>query len=563
MSIILLAIHLSHCLSALLLLMVSVYFLRFWKRPTVRALGLFCLLSGLWALLAALIYQIQDPASRVLLNRFKLLTAVALAPSILAMAIGVQGPRRWHSYVWAAVSIIPILSVIVICSPYHEFLIGSYGELIRANHRLLTFQNGPWFPFHIANAQLTVALAVGILLLTGRDVSRTHRWRIAMMALAVILPFLGDGLAVHIAPILRYVQVVPTLLFGSAVILVFALLRGLVLDVVPFARGQILDSTGDLYFILDAEDRLVDVNRSALGLFPQLKKTLGRSFHESVELYPELMTLHSGPNGTLWESQIQGEFYEIQRKVLRDAFQQSAGTVFEFKNITQRKAYELQLESLNTIKTRLLAVIGHDFQGNLGTSLMLAQNLERRSSSLTVEDIRESARHLQQIAKENIQLIEGLLTWSKHRLSDTTHHEMIHPKDPVLRAVEFLSVVAENKGIEVTVESDTEKLILSDGTVLTTIVRNLLSNALKFSPAGSQVRIRIQEAGEDLQIMVMDEGPGIEADVQARIFELHKDKKGIGLFLCREFAERLGGRVELESRVSSGSRFTVSLPLPQ
>jgi signal transduction histidine kinase len=543
--------------------MVSAYFLRFWKRPTVRALGLFCLLSGLWALLAALIYQVQDPATRVLLNRFKLLTAVALAPSILALAIGVQGPRRWHSYVWAVVLIIPVLSALVICSPYHEFMIGSYGELLLADQQLLTFHNGPWFPFHIANAQLTVALAVGIMVLSGRDVSRTHRLRIGMMSLAIVLPFLGDALAVHIAPVLRYLQIVPTLLFGSAVILVFALLRGIVLDVVPFARGQILDSTGDLYFILDAEERLVDVNRAALGFFPYLKKGLGKPLHELVQLYPDLRALLSGPTGTLSESQIQGEFYEIQKKVLRDSFQQSAGTVFEYKNITQRKAYELQLESLNEIKTRLLAVIGHDFQGNLGTSLMLAQNLERRSSSITGDDLRTSARHLQQIAKENIQLIEGLLTWSKHRLSDSTHHEMIQPKDPVTRAVEFMAVMAESKGIQVIVESDCEKPILSDGTVLTTIVRNLLSNALKFSPAGSQVRIRIQEGGEELHIMVMDEGPGIESERQARLFELHKDKKGIGLFLCREFAERLGGRMGLESKVGSGSRFIISLPLPR
>jgi signal transduction histidine kinase len=126
-----------------------------------------------------------------------------------------------------------------------------------------------------------------------------------------------------------------------------------------------------------------------------------------------------------------------------------------------------------------------------------------------------------------------------------------------------MAVMAESKGIQVIVESDCEKPILSDGTVLTTIVRNLLSNALKFSPAGSQVRIRIQEGGEELHIMVMDEGPGIESERQARLFELHKDKKGIGLFLCREFAERLGGRMGLESKVGSGSRFIISLPLPR
>lgn len=555
----LLILHVSHWLAAFLLLGIAIYGLLFSRRSTVRALSCFCALTGLWALLSALIVATPDLADKIALNRIKLVAPALLPLSVLSVTMALHGKRPWHKYLWMACAIVPLITVLLLASPsHHELFVGGYSLMSLKGFDLLAFSNGPWFAAHNLNARLLVALSIVLLVAARRDLSPAHRYRVWLVILAILIPFVGDTLAVHAMEELRFVQITPTMLLVSAFVMIYSIMRHHFIDVVPFAREHILDSTGDMCLVFDADDVLVDFNARAKNDLHLSRKDIGKRLARLSASHPHLEVLSQVQ---LREWSLRGETFEINRHVLLDPRSERLGSVLAFKNVTLRKQTELALENLNQIKTKLLAVIGHDFQGNQAASLVIAQSLARNIGTMRPEDVQEGLQNLQNIATESISLIEGLLDWSKYRLGAGLDRELVDLNNVATKVCDFLQPISSVRNITIETQSECLTPIRTDGASITTILRNLLSNAIRFSPVDGRILLRMRPSDADIEIMVEDHGPGIERSRWATLFDLKKDKSGgIGLFLCREFAESFGGRVWVESEVGRGSRFFVSLP---
>ena len=128
--------------------------------------------------------------------------------------------------------------------------------------------------------------------------------------------------------------------------------------------------------------------------------------------------------------------------------------------------------------------------------------------------------------------------------------------------------LAHKKDITITksINSDTP-IIVSDASALSKILTNIIANAVKYSPEGTSVSISAFLDGDSVKITVSDEGPGISPEQQKRVFSRYKraansgaSGSGLGLYLAKSLAERLGGNILLESVVGKGSIFTVVLP---
>ncbi len=170
-----------------------------------------------------------------------------------------------------------------------------------------------------------------------------------------------------------------------------------------------------------------------------------------------------------------------------------------------------------------------------------------------------------------LELLENLLHWSRTQRGKMQFSpKEINLSDVINKIFNLLSMNAEKKEINLINEVDQKETIFADYDMLTAILRNLISNAIKFSFTNSFVRINSQRSEEYIEISIMDNGVGISPENIKKLFRIdihhstsgtsEEQGSGLGLILCREFVEKHNGKIWVESEINKGStfKFTIS-----
>ncbi len=253
------------------------------------------------------------------------------------------------------------------------------------------------------------------------------------------------------------------------------------------------------------------------------------------------------------------------------------------RDISERRHAELlllkqsaELYKLNATKDKFFSIIAHDlkspFQSILGFSSLLVDDpddFDKEETTRYVGMIHESA-------KKAFELLENLLLWARSQrgLVDFAP-EKLNLKKIIEEVVSLASLQAEKKEITLEYVMADDNTVLADPQMIKTIIRNLVSNAIKFTPAGGRVSVSVSLEPEVVSrdprvvIRVKDTGVGIPADRLDEIFRVdsksstpgtaNESGSGLGLILCREFAEKNGGSISVESEIGVGSTFKVVL----
>lgn len=224
------------------------------------------------------------------------------------------------------------------------------------------------------------------------------------------------------------------------------------------------------------------------------------------------------------------------------------------------------LQKLNQTKDKLMSILAHDLRGPFGHIQELGKQLYvQLSQRPTKSDLQRKALSLHQAAKGSYLLFEDLLSWSKNQSGDLRFApESVH-LSPLLEEVYLiLQSQLEHKRLEIqeNLEIVTFK---ADPDMLRTLLRNLLSNAVKASPPKSSLEIRTWTEDGTVYLAIKDEAGGIPQAQQATLFDEDRWKQrrgnsGLGLVLCRQFMERHGGQISLDSMEGQGSTFTLHFP---
>jgi signal transduction histidine kinase/ligand-binding sensor domain-containing protein/DNA-binding response OmpR family regulator len=226
-----------------------------------------------------------------------------------------------------------------------------------------------------------------------------------------------------------------------------------------------------------------------------------------------------------------------------------------------------ELEDLNTTKDRLFSIIAHDlrnpFTSVLGFSRLLSSDFDRYND----HEKKTLIRNLYHSSSSIYSLLENLLVWSKAQQNILVFTpEKLHLKEIVAEHFDLLKDDAEKKNVSLILKADYEVTFFADRNMLNIIIRNLLSNALKYSPIDGRIEVGYELKGLGLEIYVKDEGSGIEKGI--KLFEInagderHRDHNhGLGLILCKEFVEKHGGQIAAGNNEGRGARFSFSLPL--
>lgn len=230
----------------------------------------------------------------------------------------------------------------------------------------------------------------------------------------------------------------------------------------------------------------------------------------------------------------------------------------------ERKAAE---EKTIAVKT-LMSIISHDLRApllNVRNYLQLLNENEINDS-----ERRELEKALLKSTDNATEMLSNLLHWSKSQMEGpSVRLAELNLLKGLISTLEMEKVHALEKGISLNYEIPAEMIIIADVDMLQLVVRNLISNALKFTAKGGCVNIKAQLLSGECKITVSDNGKGIPKDKQGEIFSGNSSSTlgtnnekgvGLGLVLCKEFVERQGGRISFESSVGVGSSFFIFLP---
>ncbi len=257
-----------------------------------------------------------------------------------------------------------------------------------------------------------------------------------------------------------------------------------------------------------------------------------------------------------------------------DASHSVHGSIGVLIDITERKAREGKLLQLNATKDQLFSIISHDLRGPVGKLKQLLDIyiddpgiFDKATWDQVFHDMRRSSDSL-------FQLLENLLSWARSQQGhDNVRYEAI-PLEPLVADVfAVLKLLAADKRISLEMKINLSGPLLTDRHALSTILRNLVHNALKFTMPGGKITVTADESVDDLWIEVRDTGVGMGDDTLTRLFEKKerlttfgtgKERgQGIGLSLCQDLAETLGANLEVESRVGGGTTIRLHLPTPE
>jgi len=232
----------------------------------------------------------------------------------------------------------------------------------------------------------------------------------------------------------------------------------------------------------------------------------------------------------------------------------------------------LELKEINEGKDRLISIMSHDLRSPFNALMGFADLLVEETADKNIPEILHYSRMVQQISRSTFQLLENLLTWSRLQMGHIPFQPVnLQLYEEVSVAVDSIIVVAARKSIRIRNLVGADAVVFADSNMLQSILRNLISNAIKFSKAEGSIEIRSRTDNGSHVISVSDSGIGIPGNIREKLFSdsegiistngtENEKGHGLGLLLCRYMVEKHGGRIWIESSTSKGSTFAFTLP---
>jgi len=248
------------------------------------------------------------------------------------------------------------------------------------------------------------------------------------------------------------------------------------------------------------------------------------------------------------------------------------------ENITEKKLAlealkksELALMEANATKDKFFSIIAHDLRNPIGAIGGLAEILLSDAISLDEEKRIEIVESIYSSATTTFNLLENLLNWAKSQAGKLNINcEFFSVGKNINEAIEPLREQLKNKEISLTIELERELQGYGDVNLFSTVVRNLVSNAIKFTLTKGKIRIKAINQKSHIDISVIDNGVGIDPTNLKNLFMLglsqstegtnNEKGTGMGLLIVKEFVEKNGGEIWVESQPKEGSTFTFSIP---
>lgn len=358
----------------------------------------------------------------------------------------------------------------------------------------------------------------------------------------------------------------------------------------------LIEALPDGVFFKDGDGRWITVNNAALELF-QLKGSdfAGKTDEELIPLTPHFAAALEQCNQSdkkTWEKGKLSRFEEeitdengrlfvfdtLKIPLFNDDGSRK-GLVIIGRDITSRKLSEeslrdseTKMRELNASKDKFFSIIAHDLRSPFSSIVGFSELMLEQIEANDLEDIGLYAKQILQSSRKSMDLLTNLMTWAR---SQTNRIDFKPEPLPIGRIIDdhirFFTEAAMQKSIHLVNEANYRTSVTADREMLNTVLRNLIGNAIKFTNTGGEISVSVAEKPDEALVSVSDNGIGMDPEMVQGIFRLdtttgrpgtnNEPSTGLGLIICKEFVEKHGGLIWVESATNKGSKFHFSLPL--
>jgi len=242
------------------------------------------------------------------------------------------------------------------------------------------------------------------------------------------------------------------------------------------------------------------------------------------------------------------------------------------RDINDKLSVSEELLKVNVqTKDKLFSIIAHDLKSPFNALVGLTDILSSRVDTLSATEIKEISNHLNTSSNKVLTLIDNLLNWSRSQTGKIRlNPDFISIKEIVDSCIEVAALSAEDKSISIKSGINSNDIAFADKETVTTVIRNLLSNSIKFTGKGGSITILTNTENEKINIFITDTGVGISKEGVKNLFKIdsnittkgtnQESGTGLGLIICKEFIEKNRGSIAVESEPNFGTTFIITLP---
>lgn len=348
--------------------------------------------------------------------------------------------------------------------------------------------------------------------------------------------------------------------------------------------------------LYDANGKLADANPASLDLFGVEKPDDLANFNLFTDQNLPLQAITDMKAGIAGKYEFVFDFDLAKEKKLFETYKEGkynveccinpiigenkipTGYIVFVNKITDRKQAEILLEEqveklkeLNVSKDKFLSIIAHDLRNPFGAIIGFSDLMLKNFTEIDDDTLHKGLKTIESAANQAHKLLENLLIWSRNQTGMYKFTpEVINMKDRIVQALKVAEGNASIKDIKLASDISRNYLVYADQDMIDTVLRNLISNAIKYTRKGGKVKVSVKTNTNNVEITVADNGVGIPTNKQSEIFQIDKrtntsgtekeEGTGLGLIICKDFLARNGGQIWVESTLEMGSKFTFSLP---
>lgn len=230
-----------------------------------------------------------------------------------------------------------------------------------------------------------------------------------------------------------------------------------------------------------------------------------------------------------------------------------------------------ELEKLNSTKDLMFRIIAHDLLSPLSTVVSYTDLILKHKRDMNKEEVLEIMQKFNVSTNQAYNLLENLLDWAKTQMGEISiYPKPILIKELVMMVTAIHTTAFNSKDLSFNIDIDKEIQVFADRNMISTVIRNLVSNAIKFTPSGGSISIFAKDKTDNIELIIADTGIGIDEHDILKLFDLKQSNttigtdgekgSGIGLMLCKEFVEKSNGKIWAESIPGKGTQFHFTLP---
>ncbi|MFT4855490.1 MAG: signal transduction histidine kinase [Algoriphagus sp.] len=478
--------------------------------------------------------------------------------------------------------VIPTLTFIfVITNEFHHFHYISYKLVSVGGIIGLKTEVGPWYFVHVIYSYILFLLGNFIIWKRFRFSDQLFKTQTRLIFIAGLFLIVFNALyQFGIYRPFEIIDLTPYSFLFSYIVLGIAIVRYQLFSLKPIDKNIIFEAITKGVLVLDLRQKIVDFNHMIFVFFPNQKSiSIGTNAKLIFEPYPYLLNILDSTEKQILEicldQQTDSRIAFVEIKPLRDKENIQRGTILLFEDITETVntknlliAQKTELQQLNNLKDKYFSIISHELKGPIfGVKELI--NLTQTgliSNEEFIELLPEVSKNMENVS----QLLENLLAWTRSQLKgEQVILERFDIKKILIRQKQILSRISAEKNISINIDIPEEEFrVVGDKNMVDLIIRNLINNALKFSPPSSETIISAELQGDFTKISIKDFGSGISEENLKKINhgisfttkgQNNENGTGLGLILVQEYIKKNSGKLEVESTAGVGSIFSIYL----